>query len=55
MDIACPMGDEIFYSACEQFEILVARFIGEEVGEMEHGPFKTLILKEVTEPLQRLM
>jgi hypothetical protein len=48
MIVAYPMECEVFGSACEQFQSLVCRLIGEVAGQMEHGPIEALIFKEGT-------
>jgi len=55
MIVAYPMECEVFGSACEQFELLISRLIGEVAGQMEHGPIEALIFAEGTELLRRLM
>jgi len=49
------MECEVFGSACEQFELLFPRLIGEVAGQMEHGPIEALNSGEGTELLRRLM
>ena len=55
MILTYPMESEVFGPACEQFESLVSRLIGDAAGQMEHGPIETLIFREGTELLRRLM
>lgn len=55
MILTYPMENEVFGRACEQFESLVSRLIGDEAGQMEHGPIETLIFREGTELLRHLM
>lgn len=55
MTLAYPMESEMFGPACEQFESLVSQLIGEAAGQMQHGPIETLIFREGTELLRRLM
>ncbi|GKT10457.1 hypothetical protein [Desulforhabdus sp. TSK] len=55
MILAYPMESEMFGPACEQFESLVSQLIGETAGQMQHGPIETLIFREGTELLRRLM
>ena len=55
MIVTYPMECEVFGSACEQFELLISRLIGEVAGQMEHGPIEALIFGEGTELLRRLM
>lgn len=55
MILVYPMESEVFGPACEQFESLISRLIGETAGQMEHGPIEALVFREGTEPPRRLM
>lgn len=55
MILTYAMESEVFASACEHFETLVCRLMGEVAGEMEHGPIEAFIFTEGTELLRHLM